>query len=59
MNLRELDLGETVLDFKEYTNGKYHKIYFFEPDNFLMASAKENLNDIPNITYLPSVVGEK
>lgn len=52
-------LGETVLDFNEYTNGKYHKIYFFEPDNLLMASAKENLNDIPNITYLPSGVGEK
>lgn len=50
--------GETVIDFKEFTNGRYWKIYFFEPDSNLMTYAKENLRDIDRTLYLPFGVGE-
>lgn len=43
--------GDTVKRFYKFTNGKYKKIYFFEPDEKSFNSAKANLASYPNIEF--------
>ena len=51
--------GETVLEFLKFANGKYKKVYYFEPDKKLYEEAKNNLSDKSGIIFLPFGIGKK
>ncbi|MDD6022006.1 MAG: FkbM family methyltransferase [Oscillospiraceae bacterium] len=51
--------GDTIREFLEHTNGKYKKIYAFEPDGKNFKKLKEKTEGKENIVYLNAAAWDK
>ena len=51
--------GKTILDFNQWCNGKYSKIYAFEPQIEAIEKCKTNCAGMENVIYLPKGLWDK
>ncbi len=52
-------IGDTVLDFVDFSNNIYKKIYFFEPSMAIYNKAKAKLKNVRDVVFTLAGVGEK
>lgn len=52
-------IGDTVLDFLDFSGNRYKKIYFLEPNPEVYQKAEYTLKDVHDITFIPAGAGEK
>jgi len=45
--------GDTVKEFIQFTNGKYNKIFAFEPDRKNFKKLEQNTSDLPRVKIFP------
>lgn len=52
-------IGDTVLKFVNFAEGKYRRIYCFEPNKNEYKKAEENLNHVRDVVLIQAGAGEK